>query len=58
MPREAKTRLIGRRTPESAAMTANVQRAATITAILNRLTFNDAEQIRAVFSDLIGKKGR
>ncbi len=37
-------------------MTANVKRAMAITAILNRLTFNDAEEIRALFSDLIGKK--
>ncbi|MFL9877051.1 sugar O-acetyltransferase [Herbaspirillum rhizosphaerae] len=49
-------RVIPRKTPESAAMVANVQRAMAITAMLNRLTFNDAEEIRAVFSDLIGKK--
>ena len=56
MPNDDKTRLIPRRTPESAAMTANIQRAATITATLNRLTFNDAEQVRGLFSELIGKK--
>ena len=56
MPNEDKTRLIARRTPESAAMTANIQRAATITATLNRLTFNDAEQVRGLFSELIGRK--
>jgi hypothetical protein len=27
-----------------------------ITATLNRLTFNDADEIRALFSELIGKK--
>ena len=56
MPNDNKARLIARRTPESAAMTANIQRAATITATLNRLTFNDAEQVRGLFSELIGKK--
>ncbi|VTZ52611.1 putative enzyme [Methylocella tundrae] len=37
-------------------MLANTKRAMAITARLNRLTFNDAEEIRAVFSELIGKK--
>ncbi|WP_315836108.1 sugar O-acetyltransferase [Bradyrhizobium prioriisuperbiae] len=50
-----RTRLIPRRTPESAAMTANVKRAMALTATLNRLTYNDAADIRAVFRDLIGK---
>lgn len=36
-------------------MQASVQRAMAITARLNRLTFEDAEEIRAVFSELIGK---
>jgi len=36
-------------------MTASVKRAMGITAALNRLTFDDAAQIRALFSDLIGK---
>lgn len=36
-------------------MVASVQRAMAITPALNRLTFADAEEIRAVFSDLIGK---
>ena len=49
------TRIIPRRTPESAAMVANVKRAMAITAVLNRLTYDDADQIRAVFSDLIGR---
>ena len=46
---------IHRRTPESAAMLANVRRAMAITAALNRLTFDDADAIRALFSALIGK---
>ena len=50
------TRIIHRRTPESAAMLANVKRAMAITAALNRLTFDDEDEIRALFSQLIGKK--
>jgi len=50
------TRIIYNRTPESAAMSANVKRAMAITAKLSRLTFNDADEIRALFSELIGKK--
>jgi len=47
---------IHRRTPESAAMVANVRRAMRLTAMLNRLTYDDADQVRALFSDLVGKK--
>src|SRR5204862_4098489 len=56
MANDDRTRFIPRRTPESAAMSANVKRAMAITAALNRLTYNDADEIRALFSDLIGKK--
>jgi acetyltransferase-like isoleucine patch superfamily enzyme len=56
MAQDDRTRMIPRGTPESAAMSANVKRAMTITATLNRLTFDDAEEVRALFSDLIGKK--
>jgi acetyltransferase-like isoleucine patch superfamily enzyme len=56
MPTDDRAKLIARRTPESAAMPANVKRAATITARLNRLTFNDADEVRALFSELIGKQ--
>src|ERR1700677_1594997 len=56
MPTDDRTRIIYRRTPESAALLANVKRAMAITARLNRLTFNDADQIRVLFSELIGKK--
>ena len=48
--------IIHRRTPESAAMLASVKRAMAITAALNRLTFNDAEEVRALFSELTGQK--
>jgi acetyltransferase-like isoleucine patch superfamily enzyme len=56
MSHEDGTRIIYSRTPESAAMLANVKRAMAITAMLNRLTFNDADEVRALFSQLIGKK--
>ncbi|MHB8346290.1 MAG: sugar O-acetyltransferase [Acidiferrobacterales bacterium] len=56
MPNKKHTRIIYSRTPESAAMLANTRRAMAITATLNRLTFNDAGEIRALFSELIGKK--
>jgi acetyltransferase-like isoleucine patch superfamily enzyme len=56
MPNDDRTRIISRRTPESAAMVAGVRRATAITAALNRLTFNDAQQVRTLFSELIGKQ--
>jgi acetyltransferase-like isoleucine patch superfamily enzyme len=56
MSTDDRTRVIHRRTPESAAMLVNVKRAMAITARLNRLTFDDADQIRALFSELTGKK--
>jgi acetyltransferase-like isoleucine patch superfamily enzyme len=49
-------RIIPRGTPESAAMLASVRRAMAITAALNRLTFDDADRVRALFSELIGKR--
>src|SRR6185437_8646182 len=56
MPYDDRTKIVYSRTPESAAMVANVKRAMAITATLNRLTFNDADEIRALFSELIGKR--
>src|ERR1700740_1121104 len=56
MANDDRTKIIPRRTPESAAMMANVKRAMAITANLNRLTFSDADEVRALFGDLIGKK--
>jgi acetyltransferase-like isoleucine patch superfamily enzyme len=56
MSNDGSTRVIHRRTPESAAMVANTKRAMAITARLNRLTFNDADEVRALFSELIGQK--
>jgi acetyltransferase-like isoleucine patch superfamily enzyme len=55
MPTDTRTKTIYRRTPESAAMVANVKRAMAITARLNRLTFDDTVEVRALFSELIGK---
>lgn len=56
IPNDDRTRIIYSRTPDSAAMLANIKRAMAITARLNRLTFNDADEIRALFSELVGKK--
>jgi acetyltransferase-like isoleucine patch superfamily enzyme len=56
MPTNDRTRIIYRRTPESAAMVASVKRAMALTAKLNRLTYDDADKIRDLFSELIGKK--
>ena len=56
MPNDDRTRFIARRTPESAAMVASVQRAMVITARLNRLTYADAHEIRALFGELIGRE--
>lgn len=56
MPNDDRTTIIPRRTPESAAMVASVKRAMARTTALNRLTFDDEDEIRARFSDLIGNK--
>lgn len=51
-----RTKTIHRKTPESAEMVANVKRATAITAKLNRLTFDNLDEIRTLFSELIGKE--
>jgi hypothetical protein len=56
MPSDGRAKIIHRRTPASAAMLVNVKRAMAITAALNRLTFTDADEVRALFSELIGRK--
>jgi acetyltransferase-like isoleucine patch superfamily enzyme len=48
--------MIYRGTPESAVMQAKLKRAMAITASINRLTFDDADEVRSLFGDLIGKK--
>lgn len=55
MTSERRTTIIPRRTPQSAAMVANVKRAMAITARLNRLTYDDAGEVRALFGELIGQ---
>ncbi|WP_321951196.1 DapH/DapD/GlmU-related protein [Burkholderia cenocepacia] len=54
MTNDDRTTFVPRRTPESAAMVAEVRRAMAITARLNRLTFDDAADVRALFGELIG----
>lgn len=55
MTKADRTLVIPRGTPESAAMLARVKRAMAITARLNRLTFNEADEVRALFSELTGR---
>lgn len=55
MANDERTTIIPRRTPQSAAMVANVKRAMAITAKLNRLSYDDAGEVRALFSELIGQ---
>lgn len=55
MADEDGSRMIARRTEQSAAMLADLRRAAEITARLNRLTFNDADEVRALFGELTGR---
>ncbi|VWD54632.1 transferase [Burkholderia lata] len=54
MANDDRTTIIPRRTPESAAMVAEVRRAMAIAARINRLTFDDAAEVRALFGELIG----
>lgn len=56
MSSESRTKVIHGKTPESAAMVANTRRAMAITAAINRLTFNDTDEIRTLFSQLIGQE--
>ncbi|MGM3274747.1 sugar O-acetyltransferase [Ralstonia sp. 24A2] len=55
MTNDDRAKIVRGQTPESATMVANVRRAGAITAALNRLSFNDADEVRAVFSELIGQ---
>jgi acetyltransferase-like isoleucine patch superfamily enzyme len=50
------TKIIRIGTPEADAFVANIKRAMAITPAINRLTFADADEIRALFSDLTGRK--
>ncbi|HEY9132893.1 MAG TPA: DapH/DapD/GlmU-related protein [Dyella sp.] len=55
MADDSRTLWIRRGTPESAAMQAKLRRAMAITAIINRLTFEDVDEVRSLFGELIGK---
>lgn len=46
---------IARRTPDSAAMQAELRRAMALTARINRLGFEDAAEVRALMSELTGQ---
>lgn len=46
---------IARRTPDSAAMQAEVRRAMALTARINRLALEDASEVRALMAELIGQ---
>lgn len=46
---------IARRTPDSAAMQAEVRRAMALTARINRLGLEDASEVRALMAELIGQ---
>ena len=50
------TKIIHMGTPEADAFLANTKRAMAITPAINRLTFDDADEIRALFSELTGRK--
>ncbi|KWC74413.1 sugar O-acetyltransferase [Burkholderia cepacia] len=54
MANDDRTTIIPGRTPESAAMVAEIKRAMAIAARINRLTFDDAAEVRALFGELIG----
>lgn len=48
------TLFIARGTPDLTAMTANIRRAMAITAALNRLGFDDMDQVRRLVGELVG----
>jgi acetyltransferase-like isoleucine patch superfamily enzyme len=54
MENDNRTKIIHSKTPESAAMVENLKRAAVLTSKLNQLTFNDAQLVRELFSELTG----
>jgi acetyltransferase-like isoleucine patch superfamily enzyme len=55
MSKENGLRILHLRTPEADAYFASVKRAMAITPVLNRLTFADADQVRALFGELTGQ---
>jgi acetyltransferase-like isoleucine patch superfamily enzyme len=55
MATDGRTVRVHRGTPESAAMAAGVRRAMMLTSQINRLTYDDANEVRALFSELTGQ---
>ena len=49
-------KIVRGKTSESAAMVAATRQAASITARLNRLTIDDADEVRILFSELTGRQ--
>jgi acetyltransferase-like isoleucine patch superfamily enzyme len=56
MPNDDGARIIRMGTPEAETFVANTKRALAITPAINRLTYDDADEIRALFSELTGRK--
>ena len=56
MTDESRTRLIPTGTAASRAFAADVERAMAITPVLNRLTFADLDEVRALFGELTGRE--
>ena len=56
MSHDQGAKVIHARTREMDAFSENTKRAMAITPLINRLTFEDAEEIRDLFSELTGRK--
>lgn len=56
MSNDAGTKIIYMKTAEADAFFENVKRAMAITPVINRLTFDDANEIRNLFSELTRRK--
>lgn len=56
MPNDDGSRIIHTGTPEARAFLEKTRRAMAITPAINRLTFDDADEVRALFSELTGRK--
>ncbi len=55
MPNDDGSRIIRSGTPEGEAFFESVRRAMRLTPTINQLTFDDADKIRALFSELTGR---
>jgi acetyltransferase-like isoleucine patch superfamily enzyme len=56
MPNNGGAKIIHMGTPESDTWYANTKRAMALTAAINRLTFNEPDEVRALFSELTGRE--